>query len=173
MPHDVTDGYMKKAETEDGLMSFNRSADGNTVIFTLNYGDGEQSMAVEQTRDSITQAVDALRDKAIDAMRQVIEGLSSDLCAQLSKEGRKDDFVDPDFTPAGTEAESTIHEGQLTVRIKTRYLATITDSNALGHADSFLAEEYVRSILRRRTTQLMEIFEEIRRDLLSGLSEDT
>lgn len=172
MPHSVTNGYMKRAESEDGLTSFNRSADGGTVIFRLSYRDPEQRTEVEQTRDSITLAVDTLRDRAIAAMRMIIETLSADLCTQLSDEGRRDDFVAPEFPPVGTETESAIEEGQLTVRIKTKYLATITDTNARGHADSFLAEEYARSIFRRRHAQLMNVFEEIRRDLLSGLGSE-
>lgn len=161
---------MRKAENADGLVSFVRSPDGGTVNFVLNYRDPEQRGPVEQTRQGITVAVDALRDKAMARMREIVDALSEDLQAQLSDDGRHDDFVDPAFEPVATAFESDVANGELAVRIKP-YVATITDTAAQGHADTFLAEEYVRAIVRRRIIELTEIFEELRRDLLSELHE--
>jgi len=151
------------ATTEFGCVSF-ALHDGGAARFTLNYRDPRQECVVELTWEGITRAADQLRDRAVAAMHDIVQELSDELLPQLSSEGYWGDYIDAEFTghPA---SDWRLVGNRLIVELPPNYL-TVDDEPMRSHAPRFLAEEFLRGCVRRRTLSLWNVYEEIRRDAL-------
>ena len=167
-PEGIPDSLSETAANDAGVLRYVRQ--GPNVRLILNYRHGPKTATLsEESESEVTRALDRLRAEAVAEMERTLGELLAILAQKLPEdEGGEKEFVDPQFADAPLVAVARREQTHLSIAIPP-YYAEIIDPHAAEIPDRFLAEEYVRAVIRNRTIHLLGEFEHARRNLLEDL----